>query len=47
MNIAKSEKPIQKIDVWLGKKDSVEVYVNQDIYKTIKKAKKKIAKSFC
>lgn len=44
VNIAKSEKPIQKIDVWLGKKDSVEVYVNQDIYKTIKKAKKKLLK---
>ena len=44
VNIAKSEKPIQKIDVWLGKKDSVEVYANQDIYKTIKKAKKKLLK---
>jgi len=44
VNIAKSEKPIQKIDVWLGKKNSVEVYVNQDIYKTIKKAKKKLLK---
>ena len=44
VNIAKSEKPIQKIDVWLGKKDSVEVYVNQDIYKTIKKSKKKLLK---
>ena len=44
VNIAKSEKPIQKIEVWLGKKDSVEVYANQDIYKTIKKAKKKLLK---
>ena len=44
VNIAKAEEPIQQIDVWLGKKDSVEVYVNQDIYKTIKKAKKKLLK---
>ena len=44
VNIAKSEKPIHQIDVWLGQKDSVEVYVNQDVYKTIKKAKKKLLK---
>ena len=44
VNIAKADEPIQKIDVWLGKKDSVEVYVDQNIYKTIKKAKKKLLK---
>ena len=44
VNIAKANNPIQKVDVWLGKKDSVQVYVNQDIYKTIKKAKKKLLK---
>ena len=44
VSIAKAEEPIQKIDVWLGKKDSVEVYVDQNIYKTIKKAKKKLLK---
>ena len=44
MNIAKAKEPIQKIDVWLGKKDSVDVYVNQDVYKSIKKAKKKLLK---
>ena len=44
VNIAKANDPIQKVDVWLGKKDSVQVYVNQDIYKTIKKAKKKLLK---
>ena len=37
-------KPIDKIDVWLGKDQQVDVYVNQDIYKTIKKAKKKLLK---
>ena len=37
-------KSIEKINVWLGKEDQVEVYVNSDIYKTIKKAKKKLLK---
>ena len=44
VELNKSEKPIEKIDVWLGKEQQVEVYVNQDIYKTIKKAKKKLLK---
>ena len=44
VNIAKANEPIQKVDVWLGKQDTVEVYVNKDIYKTIKKAKKKLLK---
>ena len=44
VNIAIAEKPIQNVAVWLGKKDSVQVYVNKDIYKTIKKAKKKLLK---
>ena len=44
VEIAKSKIPFQKIDVWLGKEDTVEVYTDQDIYKTIKKAKKKLLK---
>ena len=40
VEINKSNKSIDKIDVWLGKESQVEVYVNEDIYKTIKKAKK-------
>ena len=40
IEIAKSKIAFQKIDVWLGKEDSVEAYTDQDIYKTIKKAKK-------
>ncbi len=44
VQINKSDKPIDKIDVWLGKEDQVDVYVNEDIYKTIKKAKKKLLK---
>ena len=41
IQIAKSDSPLGKIDVWLGKKNSVDVYVKEDIYKTIKKAQKK------
>ena len=44
VKIVKSNDPIDKIDVWLGKEQTVGVYVNQDIYKTIKKAKKKLLK---
>lgn len=44
VNIAKANEPIQKVDVWLGKQDTVEVHANEDIYKTIKKAKKKLLK---
>ena len=44
IEIIKSKKPIEKMDVWLGKEKSVNVYVNQDIFKTIKKAKKKLLK---
>ena len=44
VNLAKAEVPIQKVGVWLGKKDFVQVYVNQDIYKSIKKAKKRLLK---
>ena len=44
VKITEANKPFQKIDVWLGKEDTVEVYTNEDIYKTIKKAKKKLLK---
>ena len=44
VEIIKAKQPIEKIDVWLGKESSVDVHVNQDIYKTIKKAKKKLLK---
>jgi D-alanyl-D-alanine carboxypeptidase (penicillin-binding protein 5/6) len=42
--ISKAKEPFDKVEVWLGKQDNVEVYTNQDIYKTIKKAKKKLLK---
>jgi serine-type D-Ala-D-Ala carboxypeptidase (penicillin-binding protein 5/6) len=41
IEIAKINTPIENIDVWLGKEDKVGVYVKQDIYKTIPKARKK------
>jgi len=44
VNISRANEPIEKIDVWLGKVDTVDVYIDQDIYKTIKKAKKKLLK---
>ncbi len=44
VEINRSDKSIDKVDVWLGKKQQVDVYVNEDIYKTIKKAKKKLLK---
>ena len=44
IEIAKSENPIDKIDVWLGKENEVDVYVDKDIYKTIKKGQKRLLK---
>jgi len=44
VEINKVDKPIAKVDVWLGKEKQVSVYVNNNIYKTIKKAKKKLLK---
>ena len=44
VKIAKNGEPFEKVNVWLGKEDAVDVYTNQDIYKTIKKAKKKLLK---
>ncbi len=44
VEINKSEKPIDKVEVWLGKESQLDVYVKEDIYKTIKKAKKKLLK---
>ena len=41
IEIAKSNTPIENVDVWLGKKEKVAIYVKKDIYKTIPKARKK------
>jgi D-alanyl-D-alanine carboxypeptidase (penicillin-binding protein 5/6) len=44
VEINKSNKPIDKVDVWLGTENQIDVYVNKDIFKTIKKAKKNLLK---
>ena len=44
VEIAKKDKEIIELDVWLGKKDTVKSYINQDVYKTIPKRKKKLIK---
>ena len=44
VEIARSDTPIESAEVWLGKKDLVETYVKNDIYKTIPKARKKFLK---
>ena len=45
IEIAKSNTPLEKMDVWLGKKNFVNTYVKSDIYKTIPKARKKFLKA--
>ena len=42
VEISSKKKPIDSVDVWLGKETYVEVYIDEDIYKTIKKGQKKI-----
>tara|TARA_B100000965_G_C19546434_1_gene738046 strand:+ start:30 stop:1181 length:1152 start_codon:yes stop_codon:yes gene_type:complete len=41
VEITKAEKLFDKVEVWQGKKDFVDVYTKEDIYKTIKKGQKK------
>jgi len=44
VNISKAKEPFQKIEVWLGKEDYVDAYTKENVYKTVKKAKKKLLK---
>ena len=44
VQITKANEPFYKVDVWLGKENFVESYTKENIYKTIKKAKKKLLK---
>ena len=44
IQIAKSNEPVDKIDVWLGKDKNIDVFVKDDVYKTIKKAQKRLLK---
>ena len=41
VEISKANKLLDKVEVWQGKKDFVDVYTKEDIYKTIKKGQKK------
>ena len=45
IRIAIKDNRLDSLDVWLGKKDKVDVYTNQDIYKTVPKARKKYLKA--
>ena len=44
IEIAKSNTPVETVEVWLGKKDTVGAYVKNDIYKTVPRARKKFLK---
>ncbi len=44
INIANKDTELTELDVWLGKKEKVKAYINQDIYKTIPRARKKYLK---
>ena len=44
IEIAKANTPIENIEVWLGKNDTVKTYIKHDIYKTVPKGKKKLLK---
>jgi serine-type D-Ala-D-Ala carboxypeptidase (penicillin-binding protein 5/6) len=41
IEIAKTNTPIEQVNVWLGKKKTVGAYVKKDIYRTVPKARKK------
>ena len=44
IKIAKSNEKFDTLNVWLGKKEKIEVHTKKDIYKTIPKARKKYLK---
>ncbi|MDC3087694.1 D-alanyl-D-alanine carboxypeptidase [Candidatus Pelagibacter sp.] len=45
VEMSKSNEPIDSVNVWLGKHNSVKVYTKENIYKTIKKGQKKKIKA--
>ena len=45
IKIVQKDIEIAKLDVWLGNKASVKAYINQDVYKTIPKARKRYLKA--
>ncbi len=44
VNIAKKDEIFDELDVWQGTKKTIKSYINEDVYKTIPKAKKKYLK---
>ena len=44
VQISKAKQTFETVDVWLGKESTVAAYTNQDIFKSIKKAKKRLLK---
>ena len=44
VQISQADDPFFSVDVWLGKKNKVDVYTKENIYKTIKKGQKKLLK---
>ncbi len=44
VNIAKKDEIFDELDVWQGTQKTVKSYINEDVYKTIPKAKKKYLK---
>jgi D-alanyl-D-alanine carboxypeptidase (penicillin-binding protein 5/6) len=45
VQIAKKNKPIAQAEVWLGKKNLVDVHIKENIFKTIPKGRKKFLKA--
>ncbi len=45
IQLALKDKEIIELDVWLGKKNKFKTYINQDVYKTIPKGRKKYLKA--
>ena len=45
IKISTKNEIFNELDVWLGKKDKIEVYTKEDIYKTVPKARKKYLKA--
>ena len=44
VEISKSNKSLDSVDIWLGKSNTVKVYTKEDIYKIINKGQKKLLK---
>jgi len=46
IQIAKKNEKFDELDVWLGKKDKIGIYINEDVYKTIPKVESLYKKKF-